>query len=455
MIFQDYVNMCSTSCAVLSVEKIENDLLCIRIVCANEKYKKIMGDKYYDNMIYSELVAKDNKFEDFCYQSAFKKKTMHAYVETKSLNSWTEFFLYPLEGGGKNKKYCQFVFNLTAHAQANRLKNVSIEIAEEVIKECVYFHKNRDLENSMEDVCKSILEFSNAMACRVLLLNHQEKRSFTFADYLLEGVIPEGKKLDKNEELPYELVKTWEKTLGSSNCFVLKSKNDFEEIKQKNNEWYKSLKSYNINSLIMVPLYRQKEIIGYLYVTNYNKAKSSDIKKLLELSSFFVSSELSQYDLFKKFEILSKIDELTGLFNRNALNEHFDSYTNGNTKISGIVVLDMNGLKFVNDNYGHFAGDNMIHDGAAMIKEIFADDKVFRIGGDEFLVVTANRNKTHFKKKVHNMINYPNKQIKFAVGAYWLKENENINDAVMIADKLMYINKNEYYMSHPEKDRRT
>ena len=97
----------------------------------------------------------------------------------------------------------------------------------------------------------------------------------------------------------------------------------------------------------------------------------------------------------------------------------------------------------------------MIRDGAEIIKEVFEGDKVFRIGGDEFLVIVSDKNKIKFKKKVHKMKNYPDTHISFAIGAYWLKEDENITDAVVIADKLMYINKNEFYLKHPEKDRRS
>ncbi len=454
MNFQNYVDMCSSSCVILSVERKGNNAGNIKIVCANDKCKEVIGDNYYDDMPYTNFIPKDNKFEDICYRCAVLKKNMHAYVETKFLNNWTEYFLYPIEVEQKNIFYCQLVFEFTRHARAEKLKNVPIEIAEEIIKECVYFHRNESLETSMVNVCKSILEYSNSQICRVLLLNDENRRAYTFADYMTFDTLPNNIGIKAGEEIPYHLAKSWEETLGESNCFIIKNKRDFEEIKAKNAEWYESLKLFKIKNLIMLPLYRQKDIIGYLYVANYSTKKTIEVKKLLELSSFFVSSELSNYDLLKKFETLSKVDELTGLLNRNAMNECFNYYRKGNEEISGVAVLDLNGLKQVNDNYGHFAGDNLIYNSANAIKEIFTDDKIFRIGGDEFLVVTSDKNKVRFKNKVRKMKEKSNSEVNFAVGAYWLKEKEDINSAVMIADKLMYINKNEYYNKHPEKERR-
>ena len=455
MNFQEYADMCAGTCAILSVQKDGDEPGEIRIVCANDSYKKIMGDKFYDNMPYQELVMKDNKFEDFCYRCAILKETLHTYVETKESNNWTEFFMYPLNGGSGDIEYCQFVFNYTSHARTDKLKKVPIEIAEEVIKECIYFHRDDKLEKAMENVCKSILEFSKAKACRVVLLDDEARRAFMFASVLTKDAMPEHIVLKEDEELPYYLVKSWERTLGNSNCFVIKTKKDFENIRKDNPQWYDSLKYYNINSLIMIPLYRQKQIIGYLYIANYDVKDTINIKKLLKLSALFVGSELSSYDLLNKFESLSKVDELTGLLNRNAMNESFARYKESKEDITGIVMFDLNGLKQVNDTYGHFEGDKLIRDGAEIIKEVFEGDKVFRIGGDEFLVIVSDKNKIKFKKKVHKMKNYPDTHISFAIGAYWLKEDENITDAVVIADKLMYINKNEFYLKHPEKDRRS
>ena len=97
MDFQNIVDSIEMAAAVLSVEDIgDGHYGDIRIVRANNAYKKIMGEGYHDNMIYSELIPKEPNFEDFCYRCAVHKLHLHAYVDTKSMGVWTDGTYIPL-----------------------------------------------------------------------------------------------------------------------------------------------------------------------------------------------------------------------------------------------------------------------------------------------------------------------------------------------------------------------
>ena len=109
--FVDYVHM---PCCVMSVEKLPDDRYGeIRIICSNQAYKDTMGPAYYDNMLYYELVPKDNEFEDFVYRAAVLKQRMHSYVETKALGCWTDQTMIPLESDDPGMGYCQFIVEFT------------------------------------------------------------------------------------------------------------------------------------------------------------------------------------------------------------------------------------------------------------------------------------------------------------------------------------------------------
>ena len=91
MDYQTLVQCIAVPCCVLSVEKTaDGGFGEIRILCANERYRQVMGSGYYDNMIYDELVPKDLNFEDFCYRSAILGQQMHSYVEVMKLQCWIE-----------------------------------------------------------------------------------------------------------------------------------------------------------------------------------------------------------------------------------------------------------------------------------------------------------------------------------------------------------------------------
>ena len=86
-----------------------------------------------------------------------------------------------------------------------------------------------------------------------------------------------------------------------------------------------------------------------------------------------------------------RIDPMTGLYNRNGM-EYFSDilYKDAlqNNKYFFVCICDMNGLKYINDHFGHEEGDRAIKSLSQIIKEsVDKDDMAFRIGGDEFLIL--------------------------------------------------------------------
>ncbi|MDE6687320.1 MAG: GGDEF domain-containing protein, partial [Lachnospiraceae bacterium] len=87
---------------------------------------------------------------------------------------------------------------------------------------------------------------------------------------------------------------------------------------------------------------------------------------------------------------LAYMDGLTGIGNRTAFQEKMEELEKGKQEKGsiGIVIFDVNNLKWVNDTLGHSEGDQMIKKGAETIRQAFAQEKgdCYRIGGDEFAV---------------------------------------------------------------------
>ena len=105
----------------------------------------------------------------------------------------------------------------------------------------------------------------------------------------------------------------------------------------------------------------------------------------------------------KIYEELSMHDQLTGLKNRRAFEQQM-SEIEANveaTKDAVLIMMDINGLKITNDQYGHSAGDELILSAAKTIGSVYANDgNCYRIGGDEFVVVMINpKNSVNFYDK--------------------------------------------------------
>ena len=157
----------------------------------------------------------------------------------------------------------------------------------------------------------------------------------------------------------------------------------------------------------------------------------------------------------QKMEILREMavkDMLTGCYNRNAYNEVADELTN----LEGVQVIgfDLNNLKKCNDTMGHMAGDQYIRDAAHVICAIFEDfGKVYRIGGDEFCILTKGVSLERFekkKKKLREAIEaYRREHTDYEFGiacgfaTYDKKLDQNLEELRHRADLSMYENKKE------------
>ena len=180
MDFQALVNASGMAAAVLSVEKTNDfrDYGDIRIVCANESYKKIMGPAYRDNMIYSELLPKEPNFEDFCYRCAVKKLHLHAYVDTKSMGLWTDGTYIPLSADvdTENLSYFLFFFEFTHAPESERMADVSMEIAPLVIQTCINLRGSEDFANTMSTVISDIQKNTDSFCSCIILMDKQKQK---------------------------------------------------------------------------------------------------------------------------------------------------------------------------------------------------------------------------------------------------------------------------------------
>lgn len=449
-----HIDNIAMPCCIVSVEQ-KQDGSCgeIRIVCANKRYKETMGPNYHDGMLYYELVPQDNKFKDYCFQSAVNGKRMHAYVETKALDCWTDQTMIPLEYKEGNIHYCQFLFEFTKKAESERMASVSMEAAESVINACIKLMSKQDFYVSMNDVTQEIMEVSEAKACRIMSVDHERKKATILCDKKEDGYWPDYSIND--DVITYDLIKDWQSAIGVSNELIIKSEKDMEKLAISHPVWVASMKQSGVTSLVISPLKREQTIIGYLYVVNYNIEKTVSVKEMIELLAFFLGIWISNHQLVAKLEEISTIDALTGLNNRYSMVRKIRDLT-GKNKSCGVVNFDLNGLKCMNDNEGHEAGDRLLIRASEVLREVFNDEDIYRTGGDEFLVIIEGISEESFDsnvEKLHEKLNKCN-DVSFAFGNCWSNDSSKLDEMLRLADKRMYDNKMAYYKRIGLKNRR-
>jgi diguanylate cyclase (GGDEF)-like protein len=163
-------------------------------------------------------------------------------------------------------------------------------------------------------------------------------------------------------------------------------------------------------------------------------------------------------------------DGLTGIGNRTAFKEKLEELDKQRYESSniGVVMFDVNDLKFVNDNFGHAIGDKMITKSADVIKNAFEpyQGSCFRIGGDEFAVLLSGEgvdDRYHkaiadFRRGIDEHNSDKNKEFYLSIAHGYAEynrtvvESQNLASVYRQADENMYKNKKEMKAKHNPKD---
>ena len=126
--------------------------------------------------------------------------------------------------------------------------------------------------------------------------------------------------------------------------------------------------------------------LGYIAIIDPTKEEFAAIAKPLHTILRVTSIMMRNRNNIQKLHEISTIDQLTGIGNRRALNNFIDKCLRPGTMYA-VIFVDVNGLKKMNDTFGHARGDLLIQTIAYVLSNVAGKNHVFRLGGDEFLVL--------------------------------------------------------------------
>lgn len=149
------------------------------------------------------------------------------------------------------------------------------------------------------------------------------------------------------------------------------------------------------------------------------------------------------------FDFEGNFDALTELYNRAAYEKHLIKLEG--KKNFSIIMLDINDFKFINDNYGHSYGDTVLKEVARIIRCSFDEGASFyRIGGDEFCVITKNIKQSSVSEQLavmHNKLIEKRRQtdhfptVAFGYASSGENSKYGVTITLRIADQKMYSHK--------------
>ena len=174
---------------------------------------------------------------------------------------------------------------------------------------------------------------------------------------------------------------------------------------------------------------------------------------LFEVEKFSRDNLEKEKETTRAFRDMANKDALTGVRNKHAYTEYKAAVDRqiqaGEIDKLAVVVGDINGLKLVNDTKGHAAGDQLIRDACAMICDYFAHGAVFRVGGDEFVVILQGKGYDTMTEVIDDLnrkveANIKEEAVVVSIGYSVLgKDDQNLRAVFDRADQMMYERKKE------------
>ena len=343
--------------------------------------------------------------------------------------------------------YCGFYIT-----KVRRISKKSNELNEDLnvsntLIQCVRKLSN-DLykESTIDEILQIICEFYQAERCYVLDLDMDNKK--------VNGIFEYGK---RHDDIHIEnMVRLCLGHTDLINQFFENQKSYYiEDVTHEipyTSPIYASFMQQKIHSIIVVPFMDHKQIKGVFAVDNPKQNYYQ--KDFLESLCFFIKTAMEREKEKTKLKNLSYVDSLTYAQNRNHFNEYIEQNRNKELHSLGVIYLDLNGLKEINDKMGHIAGDTLIISASYALQEIFLDNS-YRVGGDEFVVIEQDVSELLFFDQYAKLLKRMKElEISVATGCVWKETCSNLSETLQEADQKMYEDKKRYY-SLAENDRRS
>ena len=340
----------------------------------------------------------------------------------------------------------EIAFDITeAEAEKQSLKRTLD--AEQMLMECVRaLYREHDLRQSVPPVLEQLGRYLSADRTYLIF----ERGGLLYNDYewCAEGVVPQRALL---QGMPLSTIDRWLPFFDRQECVVVE---DIEELRERSPLEYNLLRKQDIARLVVAPLEQDGQLRGCVGVDNPLAQNMRTIPSVLQTLGYFLMLAYRRAESERELSRLSYYDTLTSFFNRNRFMEDTETLSAQMGPV-GIVYLDVNGLKDINDRHGHAFGDKVLVECAQQMQEVFEGANFYRIGGDEFVIICPGTARGDFEAQVRALRQrfQAKASCRAAIGARWTPQLEDLQQVIANADAEMYEDKKEFYRQNPASNR--
>lgn len=214
---------------------------------------------------------------------------------------------------------------------------------------------------------------------------------------------------------------------------------------------WQSARQLGVRNIMLVRLDKMdgKTPLGLLGVINVDALWDGDDTTPLDQVALSFSMALENASNYQKLAYMSQVDELTGVMNRNSYETRLEELAKRADGSLGCVYIDANGLHEINNHLGHDAGDEMLRSVADALLSSFDKETIFRIGGDEFVVLVQDMPREEIERRAKKVADAVEKvKYSVSVGIDWQDKEPQIGRVVAAAEAAMRQNKADYYANH-------
>ncbi len=401
------------------------------------------GDLYSDiskgNPGYTSFLSNDNS--DFLY----------VYYDTLNIENWRIMLAQPssivLKSTHSTVSFlvisssiiCLIVLvYILVIAYSNRKKSRLNYIASEIRKNLLEINNRNE---SLVDALRILTEYAKSRSAFVI--DSYDEGSYYIRPEIISDRLNEEEIEYFNGKLLYHTSIT-----RKANGISLYNSEISADLSSKNKmpELYDFMVKHNIERVIYNVILNEN---GNTYILGVLNPKNKDIGHLLNEISACFSMALYNRKHLEKTHKMAFVDSLTGVKNRMAwsVDKKKNIYQNSNYIC---VYIDVNELNYFNNKHGHSAGDRMLKYIGEVLRNHFYDSNIYRMGGDEFLILNKTVSESEINKRLTKAVNdIEGQHYRIAFGVQHSSNAMTLEESVNAAEKLMYQNKALYYQ---EKD---
>lgn len=409
--------------------------------------------EYNATYSYEQFVSSDKGFTSF--QSAYKDENvlMH-YSLIEDLNWRIALVRYDSQVYAETHTLMMILMVVlisiivimgvlsTLMTMDERRKNSVIDCASNIRRILIEASGNNNVNNnSINEALKSVGKFTMA---RSVIFFDADNADYNYISPEFRSVsLPEAKRnVLKAELLRYvsELV-----AQDSSALQVIRLRQN-DKLEKAIPTLYSLLNEYDIAEIFFSAAVNHLNHITILAIIN--PKRKADAFYLAEKVSACFTIALNNHNILNKTKLAATTDSLTGTLNRVAYNNDMHIINEERPLDFACIYVDVNELHARNNKFGHAAGDEMLLFIAHTLKDVFFGHKVYRMGGDEFLVFAQGAAQDDIKKGIDIFLeSLKPRDYHVAIGMSFRSQNTNTEEMVREAEIRMYEAKAKYYQN--------